>query len=217
MLVIFAVLSVLVGLSGLHASMVGYASHFWPTASGTCGNGHLDVGEACDDNDNMNGDGCSATCAVEAPWSCYTRAGNPSVCFLDDDKSDAYPTGEDLFTKGMCTHARGMDLVDKKDNCNALAQTRSTSYYQVREAVFDPSLDVPGCTYKTINCPKGTQCQDGACAPAQPSDPTCGNNIVEAGEECEAGSWKGVYGTCDACQVTCDAGFTEDPVAHGCT
>ncbi len=30
-----------------------------------CGNGGLDAGEACDDGNTANGDGCSATCQLE--------------------------------------------------------------------------------------------------------------------------------------------------------
>ncbi|MCH9002692.1 MAG: hypothetical protein IIC02_08985 [Planctomycetes bacterium] len=31
----------------------------------SCGDGHLDAGEACDDGNVANGDGCSATCTLE--------------------------------------------------------------------------------------------------------------------------------------------------------
>lgn len=42
-----------------------------------CGNGHLDSGEACDDGDLRNGDGCSSTCTVEPGFSCSSE---PSYC-----------------------------------------------------------------------------------------------------------------------------------------
>lgn len=35
--------------------------------SGTCGNRLVDDGEACDDGNAVNGDGCSATCQSESP------------------------------------------------------------------------------------------------------------------------------------------------------
>ena len=42
-----------------------------------CGNGTLDAGEACDDGNSANRDGCSGRCAVEAEFSC---SGTPSLC-----------------------------------------------------------------------------------------------------------------------------------------
>jgi len=43
----------------------------------SCGDGLLDMGEACDDGDSTLGDGCNGTCEVEAGFTC---AGEPSVC-----------------------------------------------------------------------------------------------------------------------------------------
>ena len=43
----------------------------------TCGNGALNIGEQCDDNNLNNLDGCSNVCAIEPGYSCV---GTPSVC-----------------------------------------------------------------------------------------------------------------------------------------
>lgn len=57
---------------------------------GTCGDGRVDVGEACDDGDPIGGDGCT-NCTVDGGWSCLR---SPSDChptlttaFVDDDCS----------------------------------------------------------------------------------------------------------------------------------
>ena len=50
-----------------------------------CGEGHVDVhlGEACDDGNNLNGDGCDAQCAVEPGFTCAVpRSTGPSVCSI---------------------------------------------------------------------------------------------------------------------------------------
>ena len=50
-----------------------------------CGNGILDSGETCDDNNASSGDGCSSTCAVEVGYGCSrvdSTASNPDVCNL---------------------------------------------------------------------------------------------------------------------------------------
>jgi len=44
----------------------GYNATFTLNVNGAvCGNGTLEGGEQCDDNNNVDGDGCSATCALE--------------------------------------------------------------------------------------------------------------------------------------------------------
>jgi len=44
-----------------------------------CGNGVLEGAETCDDGNTTAGDGCTATCTVQAGYAC---AGAPSVCAL---------------------------------------------------------------------------------------------------------------------------------------
>ncbi len=42
-----------------------------------CGNGIIQSGEMCDDNNTINGDGCSSSCQIESSYSCM---GQPSTC-----------------------------------------------------------------------------------------------------------------------------------------
>ena len=68
-----------------------------------CGDTLVDTGEECDDGNFDSGDGCDATCAVEA---CYACAGTgPSVCTPDDeltcDDGDACTTS-DACSAGAC-------------------------------------------------------------------------------------------------------------------
>jgi len=44
---------------------------------GTCGNGVIEFGETCDDNNTGPSDGCDASCHVQTGYSC---TGTPSVC-----------------------------------------------------------------------------------------------------------------------------------------
>ena len=60
------------------------------SAHAVCGNGVLDSGEACEDGNTTNGDGCDNTCAIESGWDCteavfeldfyenYTQDGHPA-------------------------------------------------------------------------------------------------------------------------------------------
>ena len=45
--------------------------------TGLCGDGVIAPSETCDDGNTTAGDGCSATCAIEAGYAC---AGTPSAC-----------------------------------------------------------------------------------------------------------------------------------------
>ena len=66
------------------------------TCGSWCGDGVIASTEACDDAGNANGDGCSATCAVEPGFTC---TGEPSVCDSDSDLDglvDAFETGTSL-------------------------------------------------------------------------------------------------------------------------
>ena len=49
-----------------------------PPATGLCGDGNRDAGEACDDGNVVSEDGCSDTCAVESGYTC--DAATPNVC-----------------------------------------------------------------------------------------------------------------------------------------
>ena len=43
----------------------------------SCGNGTIEAGEQCDDDNLINGDGCNIICQIESGWECV---GEPSVC-----------------------------------------------------------------------------------------------------------------------------------------
>lgn len=53
------------------------ASSGGPGGGSVCGDGQITGLETCDDGDVIPGDGCSATCRVEAGYTC---SGTPSVC-----------------------------------------------------------------------------------------------------------------------------------------
>lgn len=66
-----------------------------------CGNGVIEEGETCDDNDASGEDGCSSSCLVEEGYEC---TGQPSVCTLEEENGSitiikqTVPDGaEDMF------------------------------------------------------------------------------------------------------------------------
>lgn len=64
-----------------------------------CGNGLIETGEACDDGNLIDGDGCTSACAVEQ--QCYD-AGNVFSFFA---WSDAYPGGSDTGIQRVLSDA----------------------------------------------------------------------------------------------------------------
>ncbi|MDX2170106.1 MAG: hypothetical protein SF182_23750 [Deltaproteobacteria bacterium] len=64
-----------------------------------CGGGSLDAGEACDDGNVANGDGCSASCAIEPCWSC---GGEPSTC-APLANGNACDDGNACLTGSVCS------------------------------------------------------------------------------------------------------------------
>jgi len=85
-----------------------------------CGDGNIDVGEACDDANERSRDGCSSTCEIEPPFVC---TGEPSECTLfgngtvdfgeecDDgnfDDGDGCSAGAEI--EGTCSDPVAIDL-----------------------------------------------------------------------------------------------------------
>ncbi|MBW1809918.1 MAG: lamin tail domain-containing protein, partial [Deltaproteobacteria bacterium] len=49
------------------------------TSTAECGNGTIEVGEDCDDDNSVDGDGCSASCEIEEGYACLSDS-EPSIC-----------------------------------------------------------------------------------------------------------------------------------------
>ncbi len=59
-----------------------------------CGDGQLDLGEACDDGNMSDGDGCSSTCQVEDGWICEDpMPSGTGTNVVDDGSFEAGPFG----------------------------------------------------------------------------------------------------------------------------
>ena len=78
----------------------------------TCGNTAIDALEACEDGNNVDGDGCSRFCLIEHGWNC------PEV---NDADCECYeiPCGNGQHDKGEeCDDANDID----DDYCNNLCK-----------------------------------------------------------------------------------------------
>ena len=98
-----------------------------------CGNGIVEQGEECDDNNLNNNDGCSSTCTVESGYTC---TGTPSVCTVTPP-SPPGPSGPGGGGGGSSPTAQ---CRDRRDNDN------------------DGLCDFAGCRINGVNLPADIGC-----------------------------------------------------------
>ncbi|MBI4518976.1 MAG: hypothetical protein HY699_24560 [Deltaproteobacteria bacterium] len=127
-----------------------------------CGNGSVELGEQCDDNNQAGSDGCSAGCRVEA---CYTCGGQPSTCTPQPATSACDDgnvcTSDQCDGAGRCLSTNNAAACDDEVFCNG-ADTCGGGACSVHAG--DPCLGGAvcndTCNETTDNCflPFGTSC-----------------------------------------------------------
>jgi len=148
-----------------------------------CGDGNLDQEEECDDGNNEDGDGCSATCMIEQPL--------PEPECIPEDMRIC-----DTGFLGICSV--GNQLCDNRGFWGECIQnTTSTA------EVCDNQLD--------DDCDGFSDCDDGDCGLemiCQP-EPYCGDGVIDGEEQCDAGEDNGLEcvpeydSTCNYCSTDC--------------
>ena len=198
----------------------------------TCGDGDVNAlaGEACDDSNTLNGDGCSSVCAVESGYGC---TGEPSTC--STTCGDGIVAGAEACDDGgtsggdgcsaSCTVETGYGCTGSPSSCSPVCgdglilggeacDDGNASGGDGCSAVCQVETGY-GCTGQPSSCdticgdsiPVGTeQCDDGnfnygdGCRPDCTSE-LCGDGIVDPGEQCDGGP--NCSGTCTliGCQM----------------
>ncbi len=98
-----------------------------PTAA-VVGNGAVEAGEACDDGNRDDGDGCSATGSVEEQWLCSQE---PSMCAPDRD-GDFVPDASDNCVSWSNADQADSDGDGVGDVCEAAPSTGCSHTARVR-------------------------------------------------------------------------------------
>ncbi len=160
-----------------------------------CGNGTLDEGEKCDDFNQVNGDGCTATCTIEPGWACKI----PGAACTAFACGDGFKVGE-----------------EDCDDANTAANDGCSATCQLEAGWHCPDVGKP-CVRTTCGDGKkeGTeQCDDGnlrpydGCSPGCTAEPVCDNGTCKGvcgdglkfpGEECDDGNGRAG----DGCSATC--------------
>lgn len=144
-----------------------------------CGDGAVGSGETCDDSNTTDGDGCSATCAIETGSVCY---GAPSVC------GAANACGNGVTETGeTCDDGNTSDA----DGCSATC-AREVGWTCTSAT---PTTCTHTCGNGTINT--GETCDDDNFVDGDGCSAAC---LVETGYTCD-----GVPSTCipQASNATC--------------
>jgi fibro-slime domain-containing protein len=173
-----------------------------PDAAPRCGDGHVDPNEACDDNNAMGGDGCSADCTTIEPGFLCPNAGVacvPShVCGNGILEPDEQCDDHNLANNDGCTSACALE----PGWACPVAGIRCTaaSCGDGIVAGFEECDD--GTPGGGDGCSATCKLEPGfACAtPGQPCKATtCGDGIAEGTEECDDGN----HDLGDGCDPLC--------------
>jgi MYXO-CTERM domain-containing protein len=175
-----------------------HCDYYFPTAPPpVCGDGNIDAGETCDDNNTANSDGCDSSCHVESGWEC---SGTPSSCNLICGNG-TIDTGEGEQCDG--TNVGGQNCSDfgympGPLSCDSSCQLDfsqctpaldcGNNQIDTGEDCDGTNLDGESCTSLgfasgTLTCAPGCTFDTSLCV--DPSD--CGNGQREGDEECDDG------------------------------
>ncbi len=175
-------------------------------ARANCGNGVLDTGETCDDNNTISGDGCSSSCQVEDGWNCSTSAtSGVSICtkcgngVIDDGEtcddnntvsgdgcssSCQIEFGWMCSTSGVstCTPVCGDGVVVGNEGCDD-----------------GNNVSGDGCYHCQVEI--GWSCSISATSGLTTCTYLCGNGVVDDGEACDDNNTASGDGCSGSCRV----------------
>ncbi|MBK9036162.1 MAG: DUF4215 domain-containing protein [Myxococcales bacterium] len=168
----------------------------------TCGDGVRTGGEACDQGNTTNGDGCSATCDVEPGWTC--SATNPSVC--TPICGDGIRTGGETCDQGGGNTTNG-------DGCSSTCQVETgwtcTGSPSVCTTVCGDGVRAgaeqcdQGNTTNGDGCSSTCQIEPGWTCAGSPSVCTtrCGDGVRAGAEACDDGDTMSGDGCSNTCAI----------------
>jgi cysteine-rich repeat protein len=119
-----------------------------PPAGASCGDGLIGTGEACDDGNTVDGDGCTHVCSIELGYAC---AGSPSRCTAlpPDADGDGVPDATDDCPEVPNADQQDADGDGKGDACDACPAFANPgaagcpfSIYQLKDGTVSPGAVV---------------------------------------------------------------------------
>jgi cysteine-rich repeat protein len=193
-----------------------------------CGDGRVVANETCDDGNQEDGDGCSATCRLEAePELCGNGDDDPGEDCDDgignsDTQPDAcresclFPScGDDVIDPSLSEECDdGGDNAFTPNACRPSCEAPTCGDGIIDNAspwleTCEDGNDVPGdgCS-PTCRQEEGFDCSSGTCVPV------CGDGRVRGYESCDDGNTDGADGCSPLCVI--EPGFTCAGVPSSC-
>ncbi len=192
-----------------------------------CGNALVDFGESCDDGQStpVGGDGCSATCQLEAGWICVT-VGEP--CVKDEYCGDGLVNGAEGCDDGnlragdCCSSTCELEANcvcvdggagDPGQLCSSTVVCGDGTVSAGELCDDGNTIGGDGCVENCTSVEPGFECptEGGACNPIVDG---CGNLVLDLGEECDDGN----QGASDGCSADCklEPGYVCPTVGAAC-
>jgi fibro-slime domain-containing protein len=194
------------------------------TPDPTCGDGLINKdGEVCDDGNTVSGDGCTADCAqIEANFACPTP-GKPCVSTVKC--GDGVITGDETCDDGNAKSGDGCDATCKLEpgwTCDVMGLPCSAAecgdgiLVGLEECEYATGETVGSKTGCSADCKIVTGYDCATTAPFACAATTCGNKIVERGEQCDDGNLLAFDG-CYKCQLepSCKDGVCKSVCGDG--
>ncbi len=193
-----------------------------------CGNGVLEVGEACDDGNAANDDGCSSSCLPEGATDCGNGSLDSGEACDDGNTTAGDGCSASCLVEQVCGNGNveGTEECDDGniadgDGCDAQCDAEDRCGNDLREGeeecddgnVADGDGCSATCTLEPGICGDGVfnsgeQCDDGNKTPGDGCDEVCNlegsvcsNGNVESGETCDDGNLTNFDGCSNTCQT----------------
>jgi cysteine-rich repeat protein len=177
-----------------------------------CGDNRITGTETCDDGGTTSGNGCSATCTIEAGYKC---SGMPSVCMLACGDGVKDPT-EGCDDGGMMS-GNGCSATCTVEPGYKCSGSPSTCIIACSDGVIDAGETCDdGDMMSGDGCSSTCAIESGYVCTGAPSVcvESCGNGVVDAGETCDDGAFVNGDGCSSACAT--EVGYTCSGMPSSC-